>query len=681
MNHISFSNSAPYKVAVLVPTASFKKHLLKSHYLEKLVNAGFHEEDIIFFDLDLGGKSKPAVKTITQYLSILLPALQSLSTEYLYVCNGEYFKKLTGQTKTEVNYNYVLPCSVKDHTNFKVVLGVNYSLLFYKPELASTMDSTLNTIWSHYKGTYTPPGMDIKNKVVAVMNSSEAAHSMLKEVMKHDLISLDIEAYSLDYYRAGIGTISFAVSNDKAYSFNVDHSTDSQGNHIKATPRHSNVVRAYLRSFFTDYFKKGGRLLISNAPYDIKVLVYELFMDSLGDVVNMRKWVYKFLDHTDDVQIITYLATNSTGGNSIGLKSNSQSFAGNYAEDVKDITKINTHDLMIYNGVDALATFNTYLEKYPIMVADNQLSVYQTIKHPSLYVTIYMEMFGVPMNKEELEKVDDELQILKNKHLKFITNHPLADEVSKIIQLERIIKDNATLKTKQRTQAEVAHLTFNPSSDNHLRILLYRLLHLPVIKKTKGKQPSTSSSTIDTLRTAHVKDPDVKEFLENLTSYSKVETILTTFISAFKNSSDFKTSPASKEPWLHLFGNYKIGGTVSGRLSANRPNLMNMPSTGTPLAKYTKRIFQAPKGYLIVGADFSSLEDKISALTTKDPQKIKVYSESYDGHSLRAQYYWPHLMPDITEELTVIDKANSVVQVTYEDGTIKYLPADHESLQ
>jgi hypothetical protein len=36
----------------------------------------------------------------------------------------------------------------------------------------------------------------------------------------------------------------------------------------------------------------------------------------------------------------------------------------------------------------------------------------------------------------------------------------------------------------------------------------------------------------------------------------------------------------------------------------------------------------APEGWLFCGADFNSLEDMISALTTKDKNKLKVYAGS-----------------------------------------------------
>lgn len=57
--------------------------------------------------------------------------------------------------------------------------------------------------------------------------------------------------------------------------------------------------------------------------------------------------------------------------------------------------------------------------------------------------------------------------------------------------------------------------------------------------------------------------------------------------------------------------------------------------------------FDHQRGWLFVGLDFDSLEDKISAVTTKDPEKIKVYSDGYDGHCLRALAYFPEHMPDI----------------------------------
>ena len=53
---------------------------------------------------------------------------------------------------------------------------------------------------------------------------------------------------------------------------------------------------------------------------------------------------------------------------------------------------------------------------------------------------------------------------------------------------------------------------------------------------------------------------------------------------------------------------------------------------------------------MFLGLDFASLEDRISALTTKDPNKLKVYTDGYCGHSLRAFTYWPDVMKGVIED-------------------------------
>jgi DNA polymerase-1 len=75
------------------------------------------------------------------------------------------------------------------------------------------------------------------------------------------------------------------------------------------------------------------------------------------------------------------------------------------------------------------------------------------------------------------------------------------------------------------------------------------------------------------------------------------------------------------------------------------------------LGKFIKSCFEAAPGWLFVGLDFNSLEDKISGLTTKDPMKLKVYTDGYDGHCLRAFAYYREDMPDIVE---TVESINSI---------------------
>lgn len=145
------------------------------------------------------------------------------------------------------------------------------------------------------------------------------------------------------------------------------------------------------------------------------------------------------------------------------------------------------------------------------------------------------------------------------------------------------------------------------------------------------------------------------KILKALIGFAEVSIILSTFIESFINNSVLKGDGI----W-YLHGNFNLGGTLSGRLSSSKPNLQNIPSTGSAYAKHIKKCFIAPPGWLMGGADFSSLEDRISALTTKDPNKLKVYIDGYDGHCLRAFSYFKDKLPGIID---TVESINSIEQL------------------
>jgi DNA polymerase-1 len=87
--------------------------------------------------------------------------------------------------------------------------------------------------------------------------------------------------------------------------------------------------------------------------------------------------------------------------------------------------------------------------------------------------------------------------------------------------------------------------------------------------------------------------------------------------------------------------------------------MQNLPASGE-IGKLVKSCFSAPEGWLFGGADFASLEDYVSALTTQDPNKLKVYLDGYDGHCLRAFSYFKEHMPDIVD---TVESINSIAEL------------------
>ena len=72
-----------------------------------------------------------------------------------------------------------------------------------------------------------------------------------------------------------------------------------------------------------------------------------------------------------------------------------------------------------------------------------------------------------------------------------------------------------------------------------------------------------------------------------------------------------------------------------------------------------KSCFIAPKGWILLGADYDSLESKINALLTRDPNQLAVFTDGYDGHCLRAFAYFGDQMPDINNS---VDSINSIAK-------------------
>jgi DNA polymerase-1 len=654
MRHQIFepSPSGKYRVALLMKGSAFKKAELQKNYVSKLAAHGLTSNNVVAFTLEYNSLGKAPVKHIKEYLELLLPELNSLSTEYLYCSDSNFFKVLVGQTKADIHAGYVLPCSIKGYEHMQIVLGLNYNQLIYDPSLLNKLDASLFALASHATGGYQAPGTGIIQQEIypEALSSIQAA---LEALHDYPVLAADIEAFSLRFNEAGIGTIAFAPDTGRFVAFACDYRPNTmamagvQGQeerrkeHGRFVPNPE--VRAALKAFFTSY---KGRLIWHSAGYDVKVIIYTLWMKTPDDTAGLLEGLeimYRLDGHgIDDTKIITYLATNSTAGNILGLKANAQEFAGNWGkEDIKDIKLIPLPELLRYNGVDCLSTNFVHAKYWGRMVADQQLELYHNFMMPSQKVITQIELTGMPMSRTKIDEIEVKLTAIDAAYQAVVRKQPIVAKFEdwKTEQLwqkdyeERRDKAKNPDKIQHKDRATFPQHVFNPGSGPQLQILLYKMLGLPVVDTTETGLPSTGEDTLTKLLD-HPIGVANKALIEALIGISQVSTILSTFVPAFKRAID---RDGSGIVWLH--GNFNVGGTVSGRLSSSDPNLQNIPAKSI-FAKLIKEAFMGPAGWIFAGADFNSLEDMISALTTKDPNKLKVYTDGFDGHCLRAAYYY-----------------------------------------
>ena len=285
------------------------------------------------------------------------------------------------------------------------------------------------------------------------------------------------------------------------------------------------------------------------------------------------------------------------------------------------------------------------------MIKEKQGDIYKRLMLPTLKTIIHMELVGLPMILDSIKSTKHTLDNFLWIHTQVVECSPIIikfeDEQRLLIQAER----NAKLKVKVKPLSDFIDYSFNPNSGKQLRELLYDYLQLPISDLTDTKLPATGAKTLKKLL-IQVTKPDEIKLLESLVEINKVSKILSTFIPAFENGIE------KADNRIYLHGNFNLGVVKSMRLSSSGPNLQQIPSTGTVYAKPIKKCFSAADGWILAGADFSSLEAMVDALLTKDPEKQKIYLEGYDSHSYRALHYWPDKFPDI--DPTSVEAVNSI---------------------
>lgn len=642
MRYITSQDTGKYPIAILGHQIR-REEMIKTYLLPYDLSM----EDFIFLELHSApGKKKTPAREIKEFIQQeLQQVLDDAETQYIICTDSDYFKILTKEAKAEANLGYVCDSIWGKQ---KVIYTPNYRQVFYDPpvvkaKIAQGMDALLN----HIRGQYAEPGQGII-EFEAYPDTPEKIKAWLDQLLEMNKpLAIDIESFGLKHYNAGIGTITFCWSKTQGIAFNVDYEPIKEATEAPyGRINRNDVVRNLLREFFIKYTQ---RQMYHNISYDVYVLIYQLFMDNLIDTEGLLHGMEIMLRNWDCTKLITYLATNSCAGNHLSLKDQAQEYAGNYAQDdIKDIRLIPNEQLLRYNLIDGLCTWYTYEKHWDTLIADDQLDVYNNIFKPACEDIIQMQLTGMPMNMETVNQVAEEMETDRNQALKTIRESKLMKNFTLMLRQEWVDDKNAKLKKKQVTLAD-CDIEFNPNSGPQLQKLLFDYIGLPVLGLTKSKQPATDGDTIKALRT-HTQSEDVKELLNALIDYKLVDKIITSFIPAFRNAQP------GPDGWHYLFGNLNLGGTVSGRLSASEPNLQTIPS-GSKYAKKIKKCFEAPPGWIFCGLDFASLEDRISALTTKDPQKLKVYTDGYDGHSLRAYAYFGEQMPDIED---TVESINSI---------------------
>lgn len=176
------------------------------------------------------------------------------------------------------------------------------------------------------------------------------------------------------------------------------------------------------------------------------------------------------------------------------------------------------------------------------------------------------------------------------------------------------------VKTREREIWDLAGREFNINSPVQLAEVLFVDLRMPTkgIKKTQ-RGYSTGAKELEKLMEQHAIVPKIKE-------YREATKLLTTYIVPM-------TDWADAEGRIHTTFTQNV--TATGRLSSKDPNLQNIP-VRTEEGKRIRTGFVAPKGKVLVSADYSQFELRLAAVLAGDEKLIADFNTGIDIHTKTA---------------------------------------------
>ena len=257
------------------------------------------------------------------------------------------------------------------------------------------------------------------------------------------------------------------------------------------------------------------------------------------------------------------------------------------------------------HGVKAVyALYGPLKEK---LEALGMTDLYETVEHPLCRVLAEMELKGFLVDKAALHAFGESL--------------------------------TGSIDALQRSIWQHAGQEFNINSPKQLGEVLFETLSLPYGKKGKTGW-STNADVLEKLAPLH---PIVEEVLE----YRMLTKLKSTY-------ADGLLKVISSDGRIHT--NFQMTVTATGRLSSTEPNLQNIPIRKT-LGSQIRRMFIAPKGSVLVDADYSQIELRLLAHISGDDAMVNAFLSGEDFHAVTASNVFHVPLEDVSPAMRSRAKA------------------------
>jgi DNA polymerase-1 len=419
----------------------------------------------------------------------------------------------------------------------------------------------------------TPVAVEAKRTAVCVLDADEL-RKVVAEARAKGLVALDTETTSTDPMRAVMVGMSLATKAGEGFYIPVGH------RYLGAPTQLSvDVVRAIVGPLLADASVKK---VAHHLKYD-EIVLRRAGMPIGGDVF--------------DTMIASYLLDPETTN---GLKDVARRELGVTMTTYDQVTNKQRGSQLAFDEVpldratdyaaaDADLSLALY-ERYAPRVDEEGLGdLMRDVEMPLSRVLCEMEMRGVLVDVERLGALS-----------------------------KQAAEDLVRLEAKAK---EIAGRDFSVRSRDQLEAILFDELKLPVVKKTPKGGRSTDAEVLEALADKHELPKQILEFRE----LDKLKGTYLDALPGFVNPSTGR---------IHTSFNQVTAAT--GRLASLDPNLQNIPIR-SELGKKIRGAFIAPRGELLVSADYSQIELRVLAHLAQDPELIDAFRKGEDVHARTAR--------------------------------------------
>ena len=424
------------------------------------------------------------------------------------------------------------------------------------------------------------------------ITTADELDGLVKQLEAQKVFAFDTETTSVDTFVADLVGLSFAFEEGEAYYIPVGHAEGKQLerqmvlDRLRGVMENPGVGKTGHNLKFDYEVLRRHGLRVQGISFDTMIAAF--LLNSLGRSQSLDDLAYSELG-TWMIPISEMIGTGKT-------------------QTTFDHTTI--EDATVYAAEDADMSWRLYVKLKSELDKMNEVNEYgwsmsrlaTDIEWPIVPVLAEMEIAGIELDSGVLEEFGGRLE-------------------KRINQLKVEIFD-------------LAGEEFNMGSPAQLGQILYGRLGLPTAGLKKGKTGvSTAADVLEKLRDSHPIIPLIME-------YRELDKLKNTYVDALPGL-------VKGDGRIHTSFNQTIAQT--GRLSSTNPNLQNIP-VRTELGREIRGAFVAPKGRVLVSADYSQIELRVAAALAGDTGMIETFKAGIDLHQQTAAELFGVALGDVTKD-------------------------------